>query len=84
MNRDKFDPNSPKFNWNALAQKNEDTVKQTIRNARTYRNERENRIQERHRKSDRHQAAMYALDKKLRGAADKYSIRDIIRGEIGE
>lgn len=84
MNQEKYDPKSPKFNWHALAQRNQDTARKAIKEAQKYRNERDQRMQERHAKSDRHQAAMFALDQKLKGRADKYSIRDIVRGELGE
>lgn len=86
MNEDKFNPKSPKFNWTALAQRNEDRTNKLIRDGRKHYDSRGDRIQERHAKSDRHQAAMYVMQRKLKGDTrfKDMSVKDMMKGELGE
>ena len=84
--KDKFDPKSPKFNWTALAQRNEDVTNRLIKKGKTHHDARGERMRERYVKSDRHQAAQYIMERKLKGdhRFQDMSVKDMMKGELGE
>lgn len=84
--KDKFNPNSPKFNWTALAQRNEDVVKRQVKQGREHYDGRGERMKERHAKSERHHAAMYVAKRKIRGDSrfQNISFKEMMKGELGE
>lgn len=86
MNDDKFNPNSPKFNWTALAQRNEDRTNKLIKDGKKHYDSRGERMQERHAKSDRHQAAMEVFKRKVKGDTrfQHMSVKEMMKGELGE
>lgn len=83
--RDKLDPRNPRFNHQALADYNQDVVREARRSMITKDQERKERVRNNAVNSDRHQAAMRCLDLKLKGRYEnKYRLRDMIRAELGE
>ena len=84
--KDKFNPNSPRFNWTALAQKNEDEVKRQIKQGRAHYEGRSERMANRHQNSERHQAAMQIARLKLKGDSRFKDIpfKEMMKGELGE